>query len=216
MTSLTGSLDFREGEAAESSATFICGLPSPISSKPQRQRNLSDSVLFSFGKEKVPSNLIQIDLLLQVDTTPLSSSEDNNDCPPTPTRNMNTSVQSKKRKHEELANKITNILTPPNPVWGEDMVLRHSDDGNSSSEEDDSTTTETEQIPQSAVPLRANAASRASHKVDLDPGIIRFQTVNRTARGWVYRYEAVWRIFGFKLHYRSPATQRLQIHVPNE
>ena len=28
--------------------------------------------------------------------------------------------------------------------------------------------------------------------------------------------EAIWRIFGFKLHHRSPATQRLQIHIPNE
>src|SRR5947207_6842589 len=28
--------------------------------------------------------------------------------------------------------------------------------------------------------------------------------------------EAVWHIFGFKLHHRSPAIQRLQIHLPNE
>ena len=28
--------------------------------------------------------------------------------------------------------------------------------------------------------------------------------------------EAVWRIFGFKLHHRSPAIQRLQIHLPNQ
>src|SRR5205814_5247787 len=27
---------------------------------------------------------------------------------------------------------------------------------------------------------------------------------------------AVWRIFGFKLHHRSPAIQRLQIHLPNQ
>jgi len=28
--------------------------------------------------------------------------------------------------------------------------------------------------------------------------------------------EAVWHIFGFKFHHRSPAIQRLQIHLPNE
>ena len=28
--------------------------------------------------------------------------------------------------------------------------------------------------------------------------------------------EAVWRIFGFKLHHRSPAIQRLQIHLFNQ
>ena len=28
--------------------------------------------------------------------------------------------------------------------------------------------------------------------------------------------EAVWHIFGFKLHHRSPAIQRLQIHLPNK
>src|SRR5216117_3072452 len=28
--------------------------------------------------------------------------------------------------------------------------------------------------------------------------------------------EAVWHIFGFKLHHRFPAIQRLQIHLPNQ
>jgi SAD/SRA domain len=76
----------------------------------------------------------------------------------------------KSKEHDELNRTITNILTPPTSVWGDDVVYRHSDTEDSESDFEFQLSRQKSPTP----PARTNLAP-------LDPGIMRYQHVDHTS-----------------------------------
>ena len=76
---------------------------------------------------------------------------------------------------------ITNILAAPKPVWGEDIVYRHSDNEDSDFDsESDADCTSHSTLPRSRS-VTPDRVRRHFHETGLDPGIIRIRCINRTS-----------------------------------
>ena len=121
---------------------------------------------------------------MQADTLVLSESQD--DSLPLPPKRVipkiNRTGQSKKPRHDDLTLAITNVLAPPEPAWGEDIIYRHSDIEDSDLDLEPSTpprrTTPTP-IPHGQI---RDLTLRGVNRVPLDPGIIRYQNIDRSSK----------------------------------
>ena len=81
----------------------------------------------------------------------------------------------------ELKEAITNILTPPKPVWGENIVFRHSDNEDSDLDSDSDAESIAHSTPFNPVESTPDRVRHHFHETGLDPGIIRIRSINRTS-----------------------------------